>query len=262
MATKLEIIQLKAKSAIGDPYALYLLGQNYLFGTGVPCDIQKAYQLIDKARVRGIPEAESCIRDTFTINKDGSVSLNAEYEKIYEPVKQLTVAAENGVPFAQWMRGHTKLTDDTSDFMYHRGLYWVKKAVQQDFPMALYSLAAEYIKERRIKGKREEGVKLMKKAATLGAMPAIKFVARFFSPNEAIPLLKKKVDEGDAEAMGMLGTAYLQGTGIEQDEAKGVDLIRRAAEAGDSYSVFNLALFYEMGQYGVDKDIKKAISLY
>ena len=193
MATKLEIIQLKAKSAIGDPYALYLLGQNYLFGTGVPCDIQKAYQLIDKARVKGVPEAESCITDTFIISKDdGRVSLNAEYEKIYEPIKQLTVAAENGDPFAQWMRGHTKLTDDTSDFMYQRGLYWVKKAVQQDFPMALYSLAAEYIKEKRIKGKHQEGIKLMKKAAALGAMPAIKFVAHFFSPDEAIPLLKKK----------------------------------------------------------------------
>ena len=31
MATIIEIMQLKAKSAIGDPYALYLLGQNYLF---------------------------------------------------------------------------------------------------------------------------------------------------------------------------------------------------------------------------------------
>lgn len=42
MATKLEIMQLKAKSAIGVPYALYLFGQNYLFGTSVPCDLQKA----------------------------------------------------------------------------------------------------------------------------------------------------------------------------------------------------------------------------
>ena len=46
MATKLEIMQLKAKSAIGDPQALYLLGQNYLFGSGVPCDYKKAYTLI------------------------------------------------------------------------------------------------------------------------------------------------------------------------------------------------------------------------
>ena len=52
--------------------------------------------------------------------------------------------------------------------------------------------------------------------------------------------------------MGMLGTAYLQGAGVVQDEIKGVSLIRAAAEKEDKYSIFNMALFYEQGQYGVE----------
>ena len=73
MATKLEIIQLKAKCAMGEPYALYLLGQNYLFGTGVPCDIPKAYKLIEKARLKGLEEADQCIKDTFVVDSDGNI---------------------------------------------------------------------------------------------------------------------------------------------------------------------------------------------
>lgn len=262
MATTTEIILLRIKSALGNPYALYGLGHNYLYGIGVPCDIQKAYHLIEKARKKGLEEAESCIKSTFEIHDDGSVTLDSDFEKIYEPVKQMTLAAENGDPFAQWMRGHVKFDEGTSDYMYQRGLCWVKKAAKQDFPLALYSLAVEYIKEKRIKGKRNEGIEMMKKAARLGAMPAIKFIANFFSPSDAIPLLVKKADEGDAEAMGMLGTAYLQGEGVEQDHVKGVELINKAADKGDRYSVFNMALFYEKGQYGVEKNIHKAISLF
>ena len=247
---------------MGEPYALYLLGQNYLFGTGVPCDIPKAYKLIEKARLKGLEEADQCIKDTFVVDSDGNVSFTDSYKEIYESVKQLIIAAEEGDPFAQWMRGHGKFEEGTSDFMYQRGLYWVEKAAKQDFPLAVYSLATEYIKEKRIRGKRDEGIELMKKAASLGAMPAIKFVASFFSPLEAMPFLKKKVEEGDAEAMGMLGTAYLQGAGVEQDNAKGVELIFMAADKGDKYSIFNTALFYERGQYGIEKDVNKAISIY
>ena len=87
MATKLEIMQLKAKSAIGDPQALYLLGQNYLFGTGVPCDYKKAYTLIGKASAKGFVDAENSIKDNFVVNSDGSVSLTEGFKNIYDSIR-------------------------------------------------------------------------------------------------------------------------------------------------------------------------------
>ena len=60
----------------------------------------------------------------------------------------------------------------------------------------------------------------------------------------------------------MLGNAYLQGNDVEQDVDKGITLIRRAADGGDKIAMYNLALIYDTGLYGVEKDLNKAIPYY
>ena len=40
MTTKIDILKLKAKAAMGNVEAMFLLGNNYLFGLGVDVDIE------------------------------------------------------------------------------------------------------------------------------------------------------------------------------------------------------------------------------
>ncbi len=42
----------------------------------------------------------------------------------------------------------------------------------------------------------------------------------------------------------------LHGKGVEEDHERGVQLVRRAADAGDVYAGVNLARWYTDGRYG------------
>lgn len=258
----IEVFKLQCKAKNGDKEALYELGQCYLFGIGLPFDIQKAYEHIEKAKAKGMPEAEQCIKDTFEVHNDGNVSFSSEFDKMYDSLKKMMTASERGDPYAQWMRGFGKLDDKSSEYMFNRGLYWVRKSAEQHFPPAQCSLGIVYCKGDRIKGKTEEGLKLVKESAQRLWMPAIKYLASRFSIATVLPLLEEKVNEGDLEAIGMLGNAYLQGNDVEQDVDKGITLIRRAADGGDKIAMYNLALIYDTGLYGVEKDLNKAIPYY
>lgn len=58
---------------------------------------------------------------------------------------------------------------------------------------------------------------------------------------------------GDPNAMNLLGVAYEEGKGIEQDMGLSTYWFRRAAELGDEFAQANLAIHYYRG-LGVDKD--------
>ena len=260
---KLELLGLRGKAKLGDDEALFELGQCYYFGIGVSSDFGEAYKYIKLAADKGMRDAEYFIEKNFVVSNNGFVSLTDEAKEVYDSASKLMAASEAGNPMAQWIRGYGKLNEESSDYMYNRGLLWVKKAVAQNFPPAQFSLGAEYFKDSRIKGKAEEGKSLIRQAAQRLWMPAIKFIAQHFSYQEAIPLLEKKVEEGeDAEAFGMLGLAYLKGNNVKQDVEKGMKLISQAAERGDKIAMYNLATIYETGEYGVEKDVQKAKLLF
>jgi len=260
---KLELLSLRSKAKLGDKEALFEFGQCYYFGIGVNHDLNEAYKLIKQSADKGMSDAEHFVKENFVVSPNGAISLTDGAKEVYDSVNKLMAASEAGDPMAQWMRGYGKLNEESSDFMYNKGLEWVKKSAAQDFPPAQFSLGVEYFKGTRIKGKTEEGKSLVRQAAQRLWMPAIKFIAQYFSYQEALPLLEKKVEEGeDAEAFGMLGLAYLNGTIVKQDVDKGMKLISQGADKGDEIAMFNLATIYETGEYGIEKDVQKAKSLF
>ena len=52
----------------------------------------------------------------------------------------------------------------------------------------------------------------------------------------------------------------LHGKGVEEDHERGVQLVRRAADAGDVYAKFNLARWYTDGRYG-ERNLSEAFLL-
>ena len=60
-------------------------------------------------------------------------------------------------------------------------------------------------------------------------------------------------------AMRLLATCYLNGEGVEKDVKKGIEWLEDAALQGfDIYASHELAVIYEMGNYGVDVDVVAA----
>ena len=87
---------------------------------------------------------------------------------------------------------------------------------------------------------------------------AIDVASQYFSDSDygaALLLLKPLADAGVAQAIGLLGLAYRQGAGVEQDSEKAVELLLKAIEMGDAIAAYNLALLYQHGMPGVEINV-------
>ena len=79
---------------------------------------------------------------------------------------------------------------------------------------------------------------------------------------EAFERIKKRAENGDAEAIGHLGQFYANGTnGLPQNYKKALELYHRAAELGSAAAYYNIGRIYNKGD-GVEVDISKAMYYY
>lgn len=79
--------------------------------------------------------------------------------------------------------------------------------------------------------------------------------------SEAVKWLSKAAEQNDAYAQLALGTLYLGGQGVAQDEKKAAELLHKAAEQELASAQNLLGGMYSNG-VGVTKDEKKAFELY
>ena len=112
MTTKIDILKLKAKAAMGNVEAMFLLGNNYLFGLGIDVDIELAHSWLLKAAEKGFDVAKGTLENSFADN-GRSIHFTKEFSEIYEGVKALCQAADKGDPAALHIKGSGKITDET-----------------------------------------------------------------------------------------------------------------------------------------------------
>jgi len=87
---------------------------------------------------------------------------------------------------------------------HNEAVKWFKKAAEQGFAKAQYSLGAMYAKGRGV-GQND---------------------------NEAVKWLRKAADQGFAEAQYNLGAMYTNGRGVVQSDNEAVKWFKKAAEQG------------------------------
>lgn len=78
----------------------------------------------------------------------------------------------------------------------------------------------------------------------------------------AFDIYTKLSAEGDAQAQTSLAYMYQNAEGCEQDLLKAVELYMTASNSKQPYAMYNLALFYANGLYGVAFDQYKAHELF
>lgn len=72
---------------------------------------------------------------------------------------------------------------------------------------------------------------------------------------------RRAATQGHAGALGAIGMALLNGTGVRADAAAGVECLTQAAERGDPRARWNLALLHAGGLHGLRRDPALAIAL-
>jgi localization factor PodJL len=123
---------------------------------------------------------------------------------------------------------------------------------------------------RRIEAKDRTGLEVMRKAANLGLPRAQFYLAKLYEAGEggvkrdlaeARRWTERAATAGESGAMHNLALYYYKGEGGERNSTKAASWFRRAADLGLVDSQFNLAQLYEFGR-GVDQNVSESYKWY
>ena len=73
--------------------------------------------------------------------------------------------------------------------------------------------------------------------------------------------LRRRAEQGDAEAQFSLGFRYGEGEGVPEDRQEALKWWRKAAEQGHAMAQYSLGVSYEIGE-GVAQDSAEAVKWY
>lgn len=263
MTTKFDIIRLKSLAALGNVEAMYTLGANYLYGVGVDVDLEEAHSYFAKASEKGLTAASELMKFVFADNGN-STEIEPEYKKEgYEMIKQLCQHADKGDPGALHLKAMAKLSDETDDFRFYRAVKDMEQACKKDYAPALYSLGIVYHRGNRVKGKEQEGLSMILRAAEKEYIPALQYMMRVW-PEKVYPIIKQISEKDDAggEIFHMLSQYYREGIVVDKNIDEFIDLLKKSAEKQFVDAFYDLGILYEFGKNGVKRDLSKAVEYY
>jgi tRNA A-37 threonylcarbamoyl transferase component Bud32 len=110
----------------------------------------------------------------------------------------------------------------------------------------------------------KKAVDLFRQAASLGeprCMAELGEIDMEDDSAEAVTWFRKAADAGNSAGMRDLAGMYYLGNGVPTDYSRAAYWYRKAAEAGNADAMYSLGRMYESGQ-GVTRDLKKARELY
>ena len=242
----------------GNAEAQYKLGNMYNGDDDVR-DIKEANKWYNKAAEQGNVEAQVKLGDIsllyFYSNED-------ERDK-EEAIKWYSKAAEQNNAEGQYKLGNMYNGDDDNRDL-EKAIKWYSKSAKQGNVDAFLALGEIYSDNETYNI--EEAIKWYYKAAEQGNVEAFLALANIYSDDktcnieEAIKWCCKAAEQGDEDdidecgnLLNRLGNKYLYGSGVVRDYRKSADCFRKAAELGNIYAQYNLALAYYNGK-GVEQN--------
>ena len=123
-----------------------------------------------------------------------------------------TLAAERGMPEAQYALGKLLLSGDLEVNNVDEGLQWLRRAAQGGNTYAAYRLGKEYLTGEHIPK----------------------------STETAVCCFRSSAEQGNPFAQYMLGKLYLEGKAVPRDQEQAVQWFRRSAAQGNRYAHFFL----------------------
>jgi uncharacterized caspase-like protein len=83
-----------------------------------------------------------------------------------------------------------------------------------------------------------------------------------FKPEKAFELFTRASGQGDPEAMFELGKLYEKGIGTKQDFTRAIELYQKSADLGFADAINDLGFLYYQGASGLQRDQAKGIQLF
>lgn len=270
----------------GNNYACFLSAFYQYKGFRYACDFNKAFELMYRAAVTDVPEAQYYLAQMY---KDG-IGTEKSIEQYNYWLKE---SAENG-----YYKGQGEYALQNSEWIYYCDIEIIKmlkSAYEQGYNDAAWKLCQVYLNGIKIDKNEKEGYRLLQIAAEQGIADAEEKLCKvLFRGNEFIEKDYNLCCKWGEEAMKQgkkdirFEVAYCSSEIGNNDRAKELYLelseenngaamnnyaclltdqeektvwFRKSAEAGDEYGYWNLGKQYYNGR-GVDVDYKEAARLY
>ena len=263
--------KLESRAKRGDAQAQYDLGLSCLQGMGVEKNMEQAILWISRSAEQGYAPAQC--QWGFMLYQGQRFAEAAQFYRksadqgYGEGLYNLAVCYE---------RGHGVRQDQELAANYYL------KAAQKGVSQAMYNLAQFYLRGVGVKKDRQEAEKWLVLASE--SYPPARVLLQQLrgnspeqaeeqelsagpdsgqsdsSEDEKFSDTERRAREGDPREQCNLGVFYLQGRGVQRDDIKGFQWMKKAAEAGDGLAQLNLAALYERGR-GVRRNAKLSVSM-
>uniref|UniRef100_A0A7S2W194 PDZ domain-containing protein n=1 Tax=Rhizochromulina marina TaxID=1034831 RepID=A0A7S2W194_9STRA len=132
----------------------------------------------------------------------------------------------------------------------------------------MYDLACRYRLGEGVEQDTQLSIEFLARAADAGYPPAQVALGNLYENDpdlsaenveKTAQLYQAAADKGNHKALFFLGKLCLSGKGVKEDQGKGVELLRRAADSGIAEAHFKLAELYDHGIFGLDQSEAKAV---
>ncbi|MFZ1086839.1 MAG: tetratricopeptide repeat protein [Terracidiphilus sp.] len=210
----------------GDIASMVQLGKSYLSGNGVPVDVEKAFQWLDRASQKGSLEAQ--------------MFLGAGYMSGQKLPKDSVLAFK-----------YLSLVSQQQN---------VEPGLQSSQALAQYWLAMLYETGRGVDKSHDMAIKYLIEAANNGNGPAQFDLGSLYNngqggmpvdKEQAFQLFLRAADQGQVKAMHNVGYCYQNGVGVKKNLDKAVYYYTKSANTDNERSQHNLAMVYgELGDAG------------
>lgn len=281
---------------MGSPLAEYKLAFRMLIGEAVQKDIKKSFNLYEKSARHGFSPARAHLALINTLDFDGASPLRVnndwkneiiDFNSInFNPTwmflgvgssivsdvvryRQNRIRAEGGDEDA--------VSELACDYFFGRGtpqshelaLRWLHIGIEFHDPYCNYLLGYMLSQGVGLIKDEKKALIYLKKAAAKGNMHAGRLAAAILLRNpiyskgikQAITILSKQAERGDANSQLDLGNIFANGEHVLKSNDTAVLWYEKAADQGNSAALFNLAYSYEFG-IGVEIDLQHALYLY
>ena len=202
-----DIPALEKSAADGDAQAKYLLGKAYFRSQGVPKDIRKSLKLLEESAALGNAEAMDGLGYLYLLGE----GVPKDEAKAVEWFRK---SAEKESRKGQLHLGLMLRQGKTIPLSNEESLLWIHKAADGGLPEAQAVLGRLYFLGDSLQG---QDVK------------------------KAIPYLQSAAESGDAICENMLGVAYRDASGVEENDSLAEEWFRKAARQNNVKAQSNLA---------------------
>src|SRR5882762_6300006 len=187
-------------------------------------------------------------------------------QKVIADLKEMAAA---GDVKSQVQIGLAYLTGDGVHKDDAEAMKWLRKAADQDNPVAERFLAEMYFKGRGVTADNAEAAKWLRMAAEQGDAQSQHNLAVLYTEGlgvprnakEALKWMRKSAEQGLAAGQVGMGVLYENGDGVAEDPVEAVNWYRKAVEQNDPSAMNNLALLLATSKNERVRNPQEAVAL-